>query len=133
MCMAALTRQRCETNELIPSDLHVEYYTQRATAGFILTECVPISDRSLAFPGCAGLYTAKQAEGWRKVIESVHAKGGLLIAQIWHGGRATHSSMQGGLAPWAPSPIAIKGINKRADKLHEVPHEMTIEEINEVK
>ena len=49
--MAALTRQRCDPSNLVPNDMMVEYYGLRATAGFILTECVPISERSIGFPG----------------------------------------------------------------------------------
>lgn len=66
------------------------------------------------------------------MVDSVHANGGVIIMQIWHGGRATHSDLQDGLEPWAPSPIALRGLNRRANKDHEVPHEMTIEEIQQV-
>lgn len=63
--MAALTRQRCDYETGIPTDLHVKYYTaryryiseKRAKAGMILTEASPISLRGNAFPGAAGIYT----------------------------------------------------------------------------
>lgn len=114
ICMAALTRMRCQDDQQIPGNLHVEYYSQRAAAGFILTECVNISNRTNAFPRSAGVFSKDQIEGWKRVLDAVHEKGGLLIAQVWHGGRASHSTLQEGLATWGPSPIAIRGENNWA-------------------
>ncbi|CAD8148097.1 unnamed protein product [Paramecium octaurelia] len=132
ICMAALTRQRCELKDLVPTDMIVQYYGLRAEAGFILTECVPISQRSLAFPGEPGIYTKEQVEGWKKVVDNVHSKGGRIYAQVWHAGRASLSTLQDGLEIWGPSPIKIRGIHRRGLIEHEVPHEMTIDEIHEV-
>lgn len=53
--MAAMTRMRCDNATKIPNDLLVEYYSQRASAGLILTECTLVSERSNAFPGCPGI------------------------------------------------------------------------------
>lgn len=53
--MAAMTRMRCDNNTKVPNNIVAEYYSQRASAGFILTECTLISERSNAFPGCAGI------------------------------------------------------------------------------
>lgn len=54
------------------------------------------------------------------------------MLQIWHGGRASHSKINGGLQTWGPSAIAIKGKNRRVNEDQEVPHEMTVEEIKQV-
>lgn len=54
--MAALTRMRCDPAKGVPNDLHTKYYSDRAGAGFILTECTPISPRSGCFPGAAGIW-----------------------------------------------------------------------------
>ncbi|CAD8069555.1 unnamed protein product [Paramecium sonneborni] len=132
ICMAALTRQRCETKDLVPNDMMIEYYGLRAEAGFILTECVPISQRSLAFPGEPGMYTKEQIQGWKKIVDDIHSKGGRIFAQIWHAGRASLSTLQDGLEIWGPSPIKIRGIHRGGLTEHEIPHEMTIEEIQEV-
>ncbi|CAD8136958.1 unnamed protein product [Paramecium pentaurelia] len=129
ICMAALTRQRCDSNDLIPNDLMVKYYTLRADSGFMLTECVPISERSLAFPGQPGIYTKEQTQGWKNVVDSVHSKGGRIIAQIWHAGRACHSSFQNGLQVWAPSAIAPRSKVRRSQLFHEIPHQMNIDDI----
>jgi 2,4-dienoyl-CoA reductase-like NADH-dependent reductase (Old Yellow Enzyme family) len=53
--MAALTRMRCDNSTKVPNDLMVTYYSQRASAGFILTEATLVSERSNAFPGCPGI------------------------------------------------------------------------------
>jgi N-ethylmaleimide reductase len=54
-----------------------------------------------------GIYSAAQVSAWRKVTEAVHARGGRIVLQLWHGGRACHSLLNGGLQPVAPSAIAI--------------------------
>lgn len=58
--MAALTRERCDPNLCIPTELHVEYYSQRAGAGFILTEASPWSLRGRGFSGAGCLYNKEQ-------------------------------------------------------------------------
>ncbi|CAD8044049.1 unnamed protein product [Paramecium primaurelia] len=127
--MAAMTRMRCDNETKVPNNIVADYYSQRASAGLILTECTLVSQRSNAFPGCAGILNEEQVEGWKKVIDAVHKKNGRIALQIWHSGRATHSNLQGGQIPWAPSPIAINGVNYAVKQPHEVPHEMTIEDI----
>lgn len=67
---------RCDPKNSIPNELLVKYYTQRANAGLILTECSPISRRTGAFPGAGGIYTEEQVEGWGKVVDSVHKANG---------------------------------------------------------
>lgn len=63
----------------IPNDLMVEYYSQRATFGLIISECTPISPLSNAFPGAGGIYTEDQAKGWKRVTDAVHSHGGLIL------------------------------------------------------
>ncbi len=94
--LSALTRVRCGSDG-VPTDLVAEYYGQRAGAGLMLTESVSISQRGVGFPGQANIYTKEQAEGWKKVLKKVHEKGSRLFAQIFHAGRVTHPSFNGGL------------------------------------
>jgi N-ethylmaleimide reductase len=63
----------------IPTDLHVEYYSARAGSGFLLTECSSVSVEGNSFPGATGIWNDEQVEGWKKVIDAVHAKGGLIF------------------------------------------------------
>lgn len=46
-------------------------------------------------PGVPGIFVPEQVEGWKKVVEAVHAKGCFIYAQLWHAGRATISAMTG--------------------------------------
>ncbi|CAD8136411.1 unnamed protein product [Paramecium octaurelia] len=131
--MASLTRMRCDKVTKSPNDLVVQFYTQRASAGLIMTESTFISERSQSWPGCPGIMDQTQVEGWKKVIESVHNKKGKIILQIWHSGRATHSKLQDGLQPWGPSAIEINGPHQILNIPHEIPHEMNLEEIQLVK
>ncbi|PLN86938.1 oxidoreductase [Aspergillus taichungensis] len=79
-----------------PGDLMAEYYNQRATpGGLIISEGIPPSLESNGMPGVPGLWNEQQAEGWKKVVDAVHAKGGYIFAQLWHAGRTTIPHMTG--------------------------------------
>jgi N-ethylmaleimide reductase len=105
--MAPLTRCRADVNH-VPTDLMVEYYAQRASAGLIIAEATMVIEGNSAFGGTEpGIYSAAQIAGWKKVTDAVHAKGGQIILQLWHGGRACHPLLNGGAVPVAPSAIAI--------------------------
>lgn len=116
--MAALTRSRAGADG-VPSDLHVEYYSQRATAGLIVTEGTASSHVGQAFVRQPGIYTAEQVAGWRRVTDAVHAKGGTIVMQIMHGGRLTLPSINNGEQAEAPSAIApgvsLHGVNGREE------------------
>jgi N-ethylmaleimide reductase len=107
--MAPLTRMRAEKPGLAPRPLNAEYYAQRATAGgLLIAEASPVMATGFGSPGVPGIYTEQQIEGWRKVVDAVHAKGGVIFLQLWHVGRVSHSSFQpGGVLPVAPSAVPI--------------------------
>jgi N-ethylmaleimide reductase len=107
--MAPLTRMRAEKPSLAPRPLNVEYYAQRATpGGLIIAEASPVVSTGFGSPGIPGIYSEQQISGWRKVVDAVHAKGGIIFLQLWHVGRVSHSSFQpGGALPVAPSAVAI--------------------------
>ncbi len=103
--MAPLTRNRAAEG-LVPSPLAPIYYGQRATAGLIITEATQVSATAQGYQDTPGIFTEAQIEGWKKVTNEVHAKGGRIFVQLWHVGRVSHSSLQpGGAAPLAPSAI----------------------------
>lgn len=80
----------------IPNDEMVKYYAQRATdGGLLISEGLPPSLESNAMPGVPGIFTKEQAEGWKKVVDAVHAKGSFIYAQIWHAGRANIPQLTG--------------------------------------
>ena len=107
--MAPLTRMRAEKPSLAPRPLNAEYYAQRATpGGLIIAEASPVMATGFGNPGVPGIYSEAQVEGWREVVDAVHAKGGLIFLQLWHVGRVSHSSFQpGGVLPVAPSAVPI--------------------------
>jgi N-ethylmaleimide reductase len=109
VAMAPLTRLRAEKPSLAPRPLNAEYYSQRATeGGLIIAEASPVATTGFGHPGVPGIYTEQQVEGWRKVVDAVHAKGAVIFLQLWHVGRVSHSSFQpGGALPVAPSAVAI--------------------------
>ncbi|PTW46968.1 hypothetical protein C8J25_104308 [Sphingomonas faeni] len=90
--MAPLTRGRAD-RDAVPSDIMVEYYTQRASAGLIISEATGISREGLGWPFAPGLWTDAQVAAWKPVTDSVHAAGGRIVAQLWHMGRQGHSSV----------------------------------------
>lgn len=103
--MAPLTRNRAGAG-LVPSELAATYYAQRATAGLLITEATQISAQAQGYQDTPGIYTPAQIDGWRKVTDAVHAKGGHIFVQLWHVGRISHVDLQpGGAAPVAPSAI----------------------------
>jgi N-ethylmaleimide reductase len=106
--MAPLTRMRSSADG-VPSDLNIEYYTQRASAGLIITEATSITADSVGVPNMPGIFTQEQIVAWRKVTDAVHARGGRIVIQIVHAGRASHSSLTGGVLPVAPSALAAPG------------------------
>lgn len=132
--MAPLTRMRANA-DLAPTDLNVEYYRQRASAGLIITEATQISNLGQGYPMTPGIYSEKQIEGWKKVTEAVHAEGGRIFAQLWHVGRVSHSSLHpaDGL-PVAPSAIPAEGKTLTAQWQQvpfETPREIALEEIKQ--
>src|SRR6266480_2791887 len=109
LAMAPLTRMRAEKPSLAPRPLNAEYYAQRATpGGLIIAEASPVAATAFGSPGVPGIYSAQQVAGWRKVVDAVHAKGGIIFLQLWHVGRVSHSSFQpGGVLPVSASAVAI--------------------------
>jgi N-ethylmaleimide reductase len=130
--MAPLTRNRAGEGN-VPQGLNAEYYAQRSSAGLIVSEATQISSQGQGYPGTPGIYSAEQIEGWKQVVNTVHAKGGHIFLQLWHVGRISHPSLQPqGELPVAPSAIAPAGmastytgeqpfVTPRALELEEIP------------
>ncbi|HEY9051302.1 MAG TPA: alkene reductase [Gammaproteobacteria bacterium] len=107
--MAPMTRNRADKNNA-PHDLNTLYYTQRASAGLIITEAAQISPQGVGYPGTPGIYSPEQIAGWKKITKAVHDKGGRIFIQLWHVGRISHPSLQpDGQLPVAPSAIKPEG------------------------
>lgn len=106
VAMAPLTRNRARQTDDTPWSLHVEYYRQRASAGLIISEGTQISPEGKGYAWTPGIHSPAQVAGWKAVTDAVHAEGGHIVAQIWHVGRVSHTSLQpGGAAPVGPSTL----------------------------
>ncbi len=104
--MAPLTRLRSLEPGDVPTPLMAEYYSQRASAGLIISEATQISFQAKGYSGSPGIHTDEQIAGWRLVNERIHAAGGHSAVQVWHTGRISHTSLQPGqAAPVAPSAL----------------------------
>ncbi|MEW1811950.1 alkene reductase [Pseudarthrobacter phenanthrenivorans] len=118
-----LTRSRA-TNDGVPTALMAKYYGQRSGAGLIVAEGTVVSPQGSAYARVPGLYSDEQVEAWKPVVKAAKSQGAAFYAQLWHVGRQAHSSLQpDGQAPWAPSPIPIKGWDYRMSSGERVPYE----------
>ncbi|MCQ4278975.1 alkene reductase [Pseudomonas stutzeri] len=128
--MAPLTRCRAEPGR-VPGDLIVEYYTQRADAGLIISEATSVTPMGVGYPDTPGIWSAEQVQGWRKVTDAVHAKGGKIVLQLWHVGRISDPLYLDGQLPVAPSAIKPAGHVSlvRPMKDFETPRALETEEI----
>ncbi|MEO0376292.1 MAG: alkene reductase, partial [Cyanobacteria bacterium P01_A01_bin.17] len=133
--MAPMTRSRAGKEQLANA-LMAKYYTQRASAGLIITEGTFISDQAIGWQHVPGIYTEEQTQAWQQVTDAVHAQGGTIFLQLWHCGRASHSSFhEHNQLPVAPSAIKIDG-----DSIHtpegrqpyETPRPLETDEISQV-
>lgn len=107
--MAPMTRSRSAQPGDIPTALNAEYYGQRAGAGLIVSEGIPVSPTAKGYAYTPGIYTDAQQAGWKLVTDQVHARGGKIAAQLWHVGRISHHSvLPQGVSPVAPSAIRAR-------------------------
>ena len=129
--MAPMTRSRADNPENAPTALHALYYSQRATAGLLITEGSQISKQGVGYINTPGIYSPAQIEGWRLVTKAVHEKGGHIFLQLWHVGRMSHPDFQGGMLPVAPSAInpLDRSYTPSGFKETVTPHALTIDEI----
>jgi len=132
--MAPMTRMRSD-DAGVPTDLVAEHYTQRAGLGLIVTEGAYPVQESKAYSGQPGIETDAQVEGWKKVTDSVHAAGGRIVLQLMHGGRVTHTDINGGDRVVAPSAVAIAGevYTPTGKQAFPVPHALTADELESTK
>ena len=135
VALAPMTRARAGV-ERLPNDLITEYYVQRAGAGLLITEGTSISEQAIGWMNNPGIYTDAQTKGWRKVTDAVHAKGTPIFLQLWHCGRASHSSFRkDGSLPVSASAIKLNGdqIHTPAGKQpYETPRALATDEVPRV-
>ncbi len=129
--MAPLTRARAIGGARVPNALMASYYTQRASAGLILSEATAVSAQGVGYADTPGIWSDQQVEGWKLVTDAVHQAGGRILLQLWHVGRISDPVFLDGAAPVAPSAIAAQGNVSllRPVRAYPVPRALTLEEI----
>jgi 2,4-dienoyl-CoA reductase-like NADH-dependent reductase (Old Yellow Enzyme family) len=118
--MAPLTRNRAGEG-MVPGDLAVEYYAQRASAGLIVTEGTQPSAVGQGYLNTPGVHTPEQVAGWRRVADAVHERGGRIVVQLMHAGRIAHPDNKNGLETIAPSAVAAPDEMFTADGMKPFP------------
>ncbi len=128
--MAPLTRSRAGAAR-VPNTLMAEYYTQRASAGLIISEATSICPMGVGYAETPGIWSDDQVEGWKQVTTAVHRAGGRLFLQLWHVGRISDPIFLNGALPVAPSAIAAEGSVRlvRPERPYVTPRALTTEEI----
>lgn len=132
--MAPMTRGFADQETGIIHQDTIHYYAIRAKfgVGLIITEGIAISPEARGTIGIPGLYRPEHIEAWKRVTEQVHAENGRIIAQLWHVGRLSHSSITGGVQPIAPSAVQANGVTHKVHLPYEMPKAMTKDDINKV-
>jgi len=131
--MAPMTRGRADDVGVQPA-YAAEYYRQRASAGLIITEATNISPMAKGYIRTPGIYAAEQVEGWRRITDAVHARGGKISLQVFHTGRiALPDFLPDGARPVAPSAVKAKGQNYTDEGMKDfvAPRELTTDEVRQ--
>ncbi|HVW12531.1 MAG TPA: alkene reductase [Mucilaginibacter sp.] len=133
--MSPMTRSRALGN--VPNDLMAQYYGQRSGAGLIITEGTSPSPNGLGYARIPGIFSQAQIDGWKKVTETVHAKGGKIFVQLMHTGRIAHAlNLPEGARVLAPSAVKAAGqMWTDALQMQDLPEPkaMTTDELAEAK
>lgn len=132
--MAPMTRNRAENEGKIPVEIMATYYSQRASAGLIITEGSQVSPQGVGYMNTPGIHSKEQVEGWKRVTKAVHERGGTIFLQLWHVGRVSHPDFYGGDLPVAPSPInpETEAYTPLGLKKTVVPRELSTAEVRDV-
>ncbi|MGS0676636.1 alkene reductase [Shewanella sp. 125m-1] len=119
--MPPMTRSRASQPGNEANDMMATYYAQRASAGLIVAEGTQISPMGQGYAWTPGIYSPSQISGWKKTTAAVHAKGGVIFAQLWHVGRVTHPDNIGGEQPISSSALKAEGVKVFIDNGTEEP------------
>lgn len=126
--MAPMTRSRANNDGNVPTDSVVKYYSQRASAGLLITEGSQVSQQGVGYVNTPGIYSEAQVAGWKKVTDAVHAAGGRIFIQLWHVGRISHPFFHNGELPVAPSSVKPTDVMAyTANGMEEIPAPRALE------
>jgi N-ethylmaleimide reductase len=111
--LAPMTRARSGVDR-IPNAIMADYYAQRSADNLLISEATVISPQGIGWQDTPGIYNDAQTEAWKAITDRVHAAGGTIFLQLWHCGRASHSSFHGGELPVSASAVKIDN----GDQIH---------------
>jgi 2,4-dienoyl-CoA reductase-like NADH-dependent reductase (Old Yellow Enzyme family) len=128
--MAPLTRARAGESR-VPNAMMAKYYSDRASAGLILSEATSICPMGVGYANTPGIWSQAQIDGWKLVTKAVHEKGGRIFLQLWHVGRISDPMFLEGELPVAPSAITPKGNVSlvRPPKAYVTPRALSTDEL----
>ena len=131
--MSSLTRGRADNEANAPTTLHSTYYSQRASAGLIITESTWVSKKAMGFINLPGIYSVAQVAGWKLVTTAVHNKGGKIFLQLVHSGAVSHPDFFNGELPLGASAInpQEKTFTSNGFKVTLTPKEYSSKQIKE--
>lgn len=135
-CRCTPTEDPFDKKNTLPNEIMGDYYEQRASAGLIVTEATAISEEGSGWLNAPHITTPEHAAAWKTITDRVHAKNGMIYLQLWHQGRQAHPSFhpttKRSVAPSAIAMSSGEASHISGEKVpHEVPHALTIEEIQE--
>ncbi|KAL8389025.1 hypothetical protein RB595_008851 [Gaeumannomyces hyphopodioides] len=127
VAMAPMTRFRAD-DDWVPMPAVAEYYAQRAAVPgtLLITEATIVSAANMGMDNVPGIWTDAQVASWRRVVDAVHARGGVIFCQLWAHGRTGSSEVAKRLGHVVLGPSAIP-----MEDGAEVPREMTEAEIQQ--
>ena len=89
-----------------------EHYVQRVSAGLIIAEATNVVPQSIAWDCAPGIFTSEQIDAWAPLVRAVHAAGGRIALQLWHGGRVASDRSANPQPALSPS-----GVNENLDAI----------------
>lgn len=115
--MAPMNRRRALNG--VPGASAASYFAQRAGAGLIITDNTAVAPNGIGYMGTPGIYNQAQIDGWKRVTDEVHARGGRIFMQLVHAGRIGHYLNNEGQMPLiGPSAVAAEGLIRTAGEIH---------------
>ena len=133
VAMAPLTRGRSGSDR-IPNSLMSEYYVQRESAGVVIAEATVVNKQGIGWVDSPAIYNDAQTQGWKKICSALHQHNTPVVLQLWHCGRASHSSFHAGEPPVSASAIKINGDEihtPEGKKDYETPRALSLAEVTQ--
>lgn len=134
--MAPLTRGRGNIGGLPNPRLMGKYYSQRSSAGLIISEATAVSEQGLGWLNTCGIYNDGQRILWSNIVNDCRRGGCLFFMQLWHMGACVHPDFYHGRQPVSASAITLNGALRTPQSAKEAfvqARAMSLSEISQVQ